>query len=380
MSRRQARSLYVHVPFCVRKCPYCAFYSEALSHNESLDRLVDSLLLELEQRSHHLESTLDTVYFGGGTPSLLGFGRLGRLLERLSPHFAGSGMTEVTLEVNPGALRLEELSELRGIGINRLSIGVQSRHDRHLGYLGRVHNARQAMDLIAACVDGNWNVSMDLMYGLPGQSLDEWVDDLLWATNLGVRHLSCYELTVEEGTPLALRHEAGILQLPDAGLAREFFLSTHRRLAEFGFPGYEVSSFASGPAFRSRHNLATWSHRPYLGVGPSAHSFLDGRRTANVRDVAAWTEAVRDGRNSPGLEEDLTSEQLLLERVMLGLRTLLGVDLAAVRTELGVDLDQRCGAEAKRLERQGLLVLEKNHWKPTLDGLAVADELPLLLL
>ena len=366
------RHLYIHVPFCLSKCGYCAFYSVPCSDDRLLDRYVAALLEEAGQSA--ATGGWKTIYLGGGTPSLLGPLRIRRIL-------GGAGATvpgaEVTVEVNPETVAAADLAALREAGVNRVSIGVQSFDDESLTFLGRAHDSARALATVAAAREHGFRVSVDLIYGLPGQPVDEWRRQLDRAAEPGVEHLSAYELTWEPTTPLGRKYGGNETD------RSELFFATHEHLAALGFDGYEVSSFARSPNARSRHNLATWTHRPYLGIGPGAHSFLGSTRAAQRRWNAAgltdWLEALERGATPPRESETLTPQQLLLERVMLGLRTAAGIDLSACRTELGLDLERSAGEAASRLAAQELLIVAPGRWFPTLQGMALADRLALEL-
>lgn len=352
--------LYIHVPFCLQKCAYCSFYSIADADDDLVDRYVDAVVAEMVLRGVGAGGW-KTVYFGGGTPSLLGADRVGRLLEKIG----APASAEVTLEANPESVTAELLADLRNVGVNRLSLGVQSLVDDDLRYLGRVHDSRRgrlALDLAMRVFE---RASIDLIYGLPGQTVDGWLEQLDRAAALGSEHLSAYELTYERGTPLGDLGE----QNPDR---TEFFFATHERLGELGMEGYEVSNFARSAEARSRHNLATWAYRPYLGLGPGAHSFsgpgASAARRWNEPDLEAYLKDTRTGQ-VPHTLETLSLEQQLLERLMLGLRTTIGIDLQ----EFPVDTSFL--GRLERCEEQGMLRRSGDLIQPTLEGMALADGL-----
>ncbi len=378
--RSHFRHLYVHAPFCLSRCQYCAFYSQTGWTDEELDQWLEGVLLELEQYDISPDHRLDTVYIGGGTPSLLGTDRLARLLAELARRFALHPLAEITLETNPGALAPEVAAFLLSLGITRLSVGVQSLHNETLRDLGRRHTVEQARDLISAALSSGMQVSADVLYSLPGQALSQWRADLNTLLSWGVHHLSCYELTVESGTSLGEKVASGTVKMPGESARTRFFLTTHRTLDTLGFPAYEISSFAGREGWRSRHNQAYWSHASYLGLGPGAHSLLGRLRTANPTDQAAWYASLSRGEAPDRFAETLDDEQVLLEAVMLGLRTSAGVHAASVQAltqePLGATIDHR----ARELERQGWLTRKANRWVPTLDGWLIADRLPGMLL
>ncbi len=371
-SSTRPRHLYVHVPFCRRKCHYCAFYSLEDRPESLMDRYVDALRTEASLCD--AAGGWQTIYFGGGTPSLLGPARVGRILDAVGKPVRKA---EVTLEANPDSLLEDELQAWRKVGINRLSIGVQSFSDDALKLLGRVHDSARALTAIHAARKAGFRVSIDLIYGLPRQRLQAWKEELRRVADLEIDHLSAYELTYEPGTVLGRKYGGNESDRTD------LFFATHETLAELGIPGYEVSSFARTPDDRSRHNLATWAHKTYLGLGPAAHSFLtvdrQPTRRWNRASLPFWLDSLEQSELPPRESETLTPEQLLLERVMLGLRTTDGIDLERCRKELGIDLAARAGEKAGRLADQGLLLTQPDRWTPTTRGMALADRLALLL-
>ena len=370
-----SRNLYIHVPFCRSRCAYCAFYSTTGADAALLDRYVDDTLRELSRSK--ATGPLDTIYLGGGTPSLLGADRVARLLDEIRTLPTVSPDAEVTIEANPEGLAEGDAAALRAAGVTRLSLGVQSFDDDDLRLLARPHDAATARRAVAEALRAGLRVSLDLIYGLPARTPKHWLRQLDAAAATGIEHISAYELSLEPGTRLA---EA----LPDGlGDRADLFFQTHEYLATLGFEGYEVSNFARSPDARSRHNLATWAHRPYLGLGPAAHSFLETAngplRRWNHPDLEAWLAALDADEAPPAEKELLTPDQRLLERVMLGLRTLDGVDLDECRRELGDRAADGVQERAAGPIQAGLLVLESGRLRPTLRGMALADRLAIEL-
>jgi oxygen-independent coproporphyrinogen-3 oxidase len=369
------RHLYLHVPFCRSRCAYCAFYSTTAATPVLLDRYCKALLAEASEAAG--DGPLETVYFGGGTPSLLGVDRIAGLLEGLRAGVPFTQDAEVTLEDNPEGLAPGDAAGYRDAGVTRLSLGVQSFDDADLHLLGRPHDGATARRAVAGALDAGLRTSLDLIYGLPGRSGEQWCAQLDAAAETGVEHLSAYELSVEPGTPFAARWPGGL------GDRAALFFDTHEHLATLGFEGYEVSSFARSPEHRSRHNLATWEHRFYRGLGPGAHSFLPGTdgpmRRWNLPDLRGWLETLEAGATPPRGQEILDGEQRLLERVMLGVRTRRGVDLGALRRECGDAATDALIQRATNPTEAGLLVLEADRLRPTLEGMALADRLAIEL-
>ncbi len=373
-----ACGLYVHVPFCLRKCRYCDFYSLAPPHpvSDYLEGVSAEIAL-----AGKAGLSCDTVYLGGGTPSLLPAAAVAGILERLHGAFRIDTGAEVTLEANPGTVAGGQLASFRAAGVNRLNLGVQSLREEKLRFLGRIHGPAEAVRAFAAArAAGFERVGIDLIYGLPGESAGEWLSDLEAALALGPDHLSCYLLTIAPGTPLGRDLAAGRLQAVAEETAAELFLLTAARLAAGGFVHYEISNFArdlggaGGPAV-SRHNLKYWTGAPYLGFGPGAHSFLPPRRFWNLPDLGRWLAALRSGKPPAAGGEELDRGQRVLEALFLGLRTAWGVDLAGLREGLGWDLlAERAGAVAEFAGR-GLLRVEGGRLFPTARGMLVAERL-----
>ncbi len=321
--------LYVHVPFCLRKCRYCAFYSVVDLESDAAMRFAGALLEEMRMRTPE-HTRFSTFYAGGGTPVLLDPSYWSEVLSVLPPSSGLEEDAEMTMEANPAAVSPSDLADLRRIGFNRLSIGVQSFDDALLEFLGRVHRGTQAESMVGdARKAGFDSIGIDLMFGIPGQTVEGWLSDLRSAIDLGAGHISCYALTVEEGTPYGHSVQSGSAPAPDEKLVAELYAAADEFLSHAGYQHYEVSNYSAGRKWRSRHNTAYWSGRAYIGFGPSAHSF-DGvsRRSWNASDLEEYLMAVESGRLPEEGSEVLSHDQLLLERIMLGLRTSDGVDLA----------------------------------------------------
>ncbi len=318
-------------------------------------------------------SSFDSLYIGGGTPTVLDDTQMERLFSALRAHFTFAPDTEITVEANPDDIDDEKLCLLRSLGINRLSFGVQSFDDGELRFLKRRHDAARAQAAIAAARDAGFaNIGIDLMYGLPGQTKKSWRTTLERALSFGPEHLSCYQLTVAEQTPLGDMAAAGAVALPGEKSQEDFFLSTSRTLERRGYTHYEVSNFAIGDAFRCRHNRKYWTHVPYLGLGPAAHSFDGVHRWWNHRSVERYCEVLSKGARPIEGSEQLSEEQLALERLSLGLRTREGVRAADIPAHAMPIVDQ--------LKRSRLLKAAEGRLYPTRRGYLVADSLPALLL
>jgi len=377
---RQA-SLYVHAPFCRAKCRYCAFFSAptgpAGPDAPSLDRYLCALEAEMDrQAAVYGELHAPTLFFGGGTPSLLGGAALSRIMSGLRVRFSLDEDLEATLEANPDSATPELLHAARALGFNRLSLGVQSLRDADLAALGRAHDAQQALcALRAARAAGFANVGLDLIFGLPGQSVEGWLATLGRAVDLGPEHISCYGLTVEPGTPLAADAHA-LAALPDEDTQAEMFLQGSAVLKAAGYEHYEISNFAR-PGRRCRHNLACWQGRDVLAFGPAAVSTMtsagQAERWANPADLHAWAELQQPDATGRGWREVLTPEIRAREQLMLALRTADGLDLAAHRALTGQDLALAHAALLEQLARSGLVELGAKNLKLTPAGMLVSN-------
>ena len=365
--------IYVHVPFCLRKCGYCDFFSIA---DLSLKPAFLAALSSEISAADPGRLVFDTICIGGGTPSILEPAEVKGIIHGLFSKFRFGGPVEVTLEANPGTVDFDKLKGFRSAGVNRLNIGVQSFQEKNLALLGRTHSAQQAHAALSdARRAGFENVGLDLMYGLSGQALQDWSADLESALAHGPEHIACYMLTVEPATPLAEEQRLGRFQpAPEADVA-ELFTATSEFLTARGFRHYEISNFARCGADRcevvrvSRHNSKYWTHAPYLGFGPAAHSFLPPKRFWNHRDVQHYVNEVRAARRPVAGEEVLTADQEMMEVIMLGLRTAAGVDLQDFRRRFGADFMSLYGEAATELESRGLLVLRDERCAPTRRGM-----------
>ncbi len=368
--------LYIHIPFCRSKCLYCGFYSST-----SLDLVPEFLkALPLEMDLYRSEfSSFDTLYIGGGTPSLLSAGELGAILEATAKRFTISSRAEITLEANPADLTPLSLQAWRRLGINRLNIGVQALDDGALAFLGRRHNRSQALAALQAAGDAGFaNVGLDLIYGLPGQKLADWRETLRLALSFSPAHLSCYQLTVEAGTPLSRLLARGEIQLPNGEALADLFFTTAAELEKAGYIHYEVSNFARNKDLLSRHNQKYWDHTAYLGLGPAAHSFHGQRRWWNHGDLGAYLGDLGKGVPPRAAEEKLTRDDLCLETLFLGLRTKKGVNLRDYLRCYDRDLLSEKSEPIALLEKKGLVMIKNGCLRPTLAGLAVADSLALI--
>ncbi len=371
-----AAGLYIHVPFCRSKCAYCDFYS--ITDDSRVGGYLEALTLEMEYH-RGFAPAFDTVYFGGGTPSCLSADQLAGLLQRLRSAFSVSPKSEITVEVNPGDVDASFLQRLRQAGFNRLSIGVQSFDDAILAGLGRRHCGQESLEAIEAARRAGFdNLSVDLIYGVPGQSLELWRQTMETALGFRPEHLSCYELTLERGTPMQRSVEAGKMSLPGEEEGYRFFSTTSAFLEYRGYTHYEVSNFARTEALISRHNHKYWDHTPYLGLGPAAHSFGGNGRWWNHRDLGRYMSDLLAGQMPVAGKEDLSPEELRLEALYFGFRTKRGINNPAFRERYGMDLLQEEESALRGMREEGLIRIDGEVLSPTLRGLALADRLCLL--
>jgi oxygen-independent coproporphyrinogen-3 oxidase len=366
--------LYFHIPFCSRVCPYCDF-AVRTGDRARRRRFVDHLLAEIELHDGQA-LRYDTIYFGGGTPSSVLPEDFGRILDAVRRRFRFEDDVRIFVEVNPEDVTAETATAWRGLGVHTLSLGVQALNADGLEFLGRRHDLDQARRSVDLARDAGFeSVSIDLIYGLPGQTASDWRGELDRALALPAQHVSCYQLTIHSRTRFSLLEKRGELTQLPVDEQGELFRLTHRHLNDAGMQGYEVSQFACAPEHRSRHNLKYWSHTPYLGLGPAAHSFHERRRWWNHRRTDPWQEAVLQGRLPVEGEERLDTRALVLEALMTGFRTYAGVDLSTLRSRWGVDLRATDSALINRLHAEGLFSLADDRLVPTLEGLALADSL-----
>jgi oxygen-independent coproporphyrinogen-3 oxidase len=370
--------LYVHIPFCLRKCRYCDFYS--ISDLSQTSGFLAALKREMLMNSG-TPLVFDTLYFGGGTPSLLAPDAIGQIIETASRYFSIASDAEITLEVNPGTVTLDNLTEYRKFGVNRLNIGVQSFDDNNLRFLGRLHSGNDSrLSIERARRAGFDNIGLDLIFGLPGQDKTNWLSDLTQAGNHEPEHLSCYMLTCESGTPLARDVKTGRIRLAAEGMVLDLFNSAIHFLTARSYLHYEVSNFArvAGPNHEpntSRHNLKYWTFAPYIGLGPSAHSFIEPERYWNHRSVVTYVRQLEAGISAMAEKESLTKEQMMIEAIYLGFRTARGIDLDRFQAKSGINFTQTFGKTIAELENRGMIKMNEGHCVLTRKGLLFIDSI-----
>ncbi len=368
-------SLYLHIPFCLAKCSYCDFASYPLPETW-YDPYVKTLETEVGAVGAEWgRPRLETVYVGGGTPTVLPATLLQRLLSSIRAAFRLAPAAEVTLEANPGTVTLAGLRALRGAGANRLSFGVQSFQPPLLRLLGRIHTAEQAAAAVRLARQAGFdNLNLDLIYGLPGQTLDDWQADLAAALGQAPEHLSLYALTLEPGTPLTARVACGELPSPDSELAAGMYELAERRLVQAGWVHYELSNWARTPELQARHNLTYWHNLPYAGCGVAAHSWLGGRRRGNVRTPREYIERIEGGQDPAAEEECISPELEKAETMILGLRLLEGISRSGFQARFGVDPVAFYAGTVAETQALGLLTADGRHIRLTERGRLLGNE------
>ncbi len=368
-------SLYLHIPFCLAKCSYCDFASYTLPA-ERYAPYVEALLAEIRSVGAAWgRPELQTVYVGGGTPTVLPVALLERLLRAGEGAFRLPDTAEVTLEANPGTIARDGLRALRLAGVNRLSYGVQSFQPAFLRLLGRIHTAEQAVEAVDAAREAGFgNLNLDLIYGLPGQAPADWAADLEAAIDLVPEHLSLYALTLEAGTPLEARVGCGEVPAPESEVAAEMYELAERRLALAGYEHYEISNWARSRGLRARHNLTYWLNLPYAGCGSAAHSWLGGRRRANVRTPEEYVGRLAAGLDPTAEEECIGPELERAETMILGLRLVEGVSRAGFSSRFGADPAELYAAPIAETQALGLLEVDETHIRLTPRGRLLGNQ------
>lgn len=374
-----ALSIYLHIPFCEVKCGYCDFFSVGRGF-EDFDlqkEYVDRLIAEIEVRAPAFAGRpIRSVFFGGGTPSLLSLPLLERIFRTLNRFFPWEPSTEVTLESNPKTVSFEKLKGFRSLGVNRLSIGVQSFQDRFLKVLGRVHSGAEAKKTVEDAQKAGFdNFSIDLIFALPGQSFEDWRVDLEEGLSLRTPHMSAYHLTIESGTPFEALHRQGRLSLPTEDEGANSLEWTRNRLSQAGLPAYEISNFAR-PGFESVHNRNYWQYGDYLGFGTAAASFFKygkksenfGRRQTNIRDLKGYLQS------KEGTGEEISQELAMGEFCMLALRTREGIGEESFERQFEKRLTEVYPKQFEQWPGRGWLKKEGAFWKLTEEGILFCDE------
>lgn len=373
--------IYLHMPFCRRKCRYCDFASYA-GETDRMPAYVDTLLLEAAQQQKWVSEPIETLYLGGGTPSLLPAPLLEKMIREIRSLFPVREDAEFTAEANPGTVTPEWLETAAASGINRLSLGMQAYQDSLLRLLGRIHCFREVEEAVyKARKAGFQNISLDLIFGIPGQTEADWEETLAHALLFEPDHISAYGLIPEEGTPLTEEIRAGRLALPEPETERMMYETLKKRLRDRGYEQYEISNFAK-PGAACRHNIGYWTQIPYLGLGLSAASMLNLRRmpegityqrTRNPVTFEAYDRLVRGGESRLRQEESILPEEARFETMMLGLRMKRGISEAAFLQMHGVSLESCYGQKLRSFQKQGLMAKEKDRWFMTSRGMDIQN-------
>jgi len=365
--------IYIHIPFCLSKCPYCDFNSVVVDSDLAED-YVRSLIKEIQAFSENQPESLsvETIYFGGGTPSILKPSQLGAILEKVFACFEVEPNAEISLEANPGTLSREKVKKLSKSGFNRVSLGVQSFVDEELKILGRAHNSKQAIISYEMLRQYFGNLSLDLIFGVPGQNIETWRGNLKMAVKLKPEHLSVYSLTIETGTPFYSLWKEGKISLPDEEKVRKMYVLSMDFIQAQGYSQYELSNFAR-KGFECQHNLRYWQGKEYAGFGAGAHSYFHGVRWGNVKKIRNYVEACKKGASAIEFEEKLTPFQKVNEFILLGLRMMKGVNLKRLKEDLNFDLGEEKRDEISELVNGRFLIRGKNHLRLSRKGILVAD-------
>lgn len=359
--------IYIHIPFCKQACIYCNFYFEKGKKNQSA--LVDAIIKEIEIRKNEISEPVKTLYFGGGTPSYLEYHYLERIINAVHSNYNTSLLTEVTLEANPDDIDSERLNKWNSLGINRLSIGVQSFFDSHLKWMNRAHNSEEAESSIKEALKLNFEISIDLIFGIPDSTHEQWLSNLNKTIALGVHHISCYGLTLEPNTPWEKLIKRGQYQNTSDGLSAEQFEMADNILQLNHYEHYEISNYAL-KGKKAKHNSSYWAGDQYLGIGPSAHSFNHTSRSWNISDIKLYIESLSINKR-PFEEEQLSKENRINEYLMTSLRTSDGIIIDKLN-ELDIrveDLTIQLTEEIKK----GFVVINDKALKLSLKGMLYAD-------
>ena len=365
-------ALYIHIPFCRRKCHYCSFTSYE-HREESIPAYVGALQKELTRYAG--DNCIHSIYFGGGTPSLLSSGQLNDILQTIHSSFRVDDMAEITLEANPGTIDMTYLTAIRKSGVNRLSLGIQSLQDTELAMLGRIHTTAEAKAGVQSARDAGFNnLNLDLIYGLPGQSLSDWENTLDEVITLDTEHLSLYCLSLEQGTPLWQAVQEKNIPAPDPDLCVDQYELAEDILALHGYRQYEISNWAKASR-ECRHNLVYWQYHLYLGVGIAAHSFSGNRRSSNTRDLNTYIRTFTDDLPLVyDIDEEISPQLQLAERIILGLRLNRGIIIEEINQQSGINIMEYYSKQIKELTEVGLLEYSNGILQLTRRGRPLSNE------
>lgn len=370
-------SLYLHIPFCISKCPYCDFISVVYVEDPTRDeKMVEDYVIALCFELKNFSGLkVDTVYFGGGTPAILKSEQLNKIIGVIHKNYILTPDCEMTIESNPKTLDKKKTRQLKEMGFNRASLGIQSFNDKELKTLGRIHKSKDAIDSFNLLKqDGFENIGLDLIFGIPGQTLNSWKNSLQRAISLSPYHISTYSLTIEEKTKFYQLAKQGKIKLPSDEKVRQMYLWAIDYLNLKGYKQYEISNF-SLPGFESKHNLKYWNHKEYLGFGASAHSFYKNQRRGNTRDIREYIGLIKKKGRAVEFKENLSKEQLIIETVFLGLRKIQGIDLKKFHKNFGVRFEDIKKDKIDYLIKTEFLSKQDNFLRFTKKALPVADSI-----
>ena len=368
--------IYIHIPFCRTKCGYCDFYSETTL--DLKQQFLHALATEIQYYRKMIsgEFSFDTLYIGGGTPSVLEADELDKILHNITDAFTLEPDSEITLEINPETIDYAKLHQFYRSGFTRMSIGVQSFTDHELQILDRIHTPEQAKSSILDAREAGFDsINIDLIYGLPNQTIKQWLFSLESIIGFSPEHISVNNLIYEKNTPFYQKLISGEFAKHDNELEALFFIRTNTFLTQAGYKHYEISNFANSDLNVSRHNYKYWNHTPYLSFGPSAHSFWNNRRWGNVRSIKKYIAMIENGQMPIDFEEQINSDKLSDEFIMLRLRTFNGINLKDYSKIFNKNFKQAHASVVKNLIKENFAVIENNHFKLTLKGLLVCDEI-----
>jgi oxygen-independent coproporphyrinogen III oxidase len=363
--------IYLHIPFCKSRCSYCDFATDVFKNNETVERYVSAICREIQDSEFQISNSVETIYFGGGTPSLLSPKQLEKILNVIYKTFAVDEKIELTIELNPATVSLETLIEYRKLGVNRASFGVQTFDDTELKRLARGHDANDVRETLRLLREADFdNISFDLIAGLPRQTVADWERNLDEALKLMPEHLSLYLLEITESTPLAEQIRTNRQPMPDEELSSEMYEMMLRKTAEKGYEQYEISNFCQ-PNFEAKHNSKYWLCEPVYAFGVSAHSFDGKTRTANERDTNKYVSMIENDESTVVFRDEI---DLASDVAFLGLRSTGGLDLEVYKLRFGIDLQAKFTDDLQRLRELELIEFAGNKLKLTVKGMVYSNE------
>lgn len=365
--------IYIHIPFCKTRCIYCDFFST--TQLELREQYIEAVCKEIEMTNKYLDGdTIHSIYFGGGTPSQLDTTQIGRILNTVQAHHSIVQNCETTIELNPDDVTSEYVESLRSLPVNRVSLGIQTFNDNTLRFIHRRHTSQQAIDAVRRLQNhGFSNISIDLMFGFPGETLEDWQNDIEHALQLGIQHISAYSLMYEEGTELYRLLSSQQIHEIDEELSRNMYQTLMERLADAGFEHYEISNFAK-PGYYSRHNSSYWNDTKYLGIGAGAHSYNGIIRQSNISNIKAYIDGIHEGMPKCDTEM-LTRNQQYNETVMTRLRTSQGLNTDIIKERFGTDYYNHLMTAATPYYNIGLLKIDEGNLSLTPKGIYISNDI-----